>query len=71
MQKSDLPLRLEIQPRGPASCGYVILRNDGTVAHSSPVAYETVALALANGTEAIKQMTGASLAPDKAGSSAS
>ena len=62
MQKSDLPLRLEIQPKGRGSCSFVILRQDGTVAHISPFAYASVAAALAEGTEAVKQFT-ASMSP--------
>ena len=57
MKASDLPLRLEIQPKGRGSCSFVILRRDGTVAHTSPFAYDSVALALAEGTEAVKQFT--------------
>lgn len=57
MHESDLPLRLEVQPKGRGSCSFVILRRDGTVAHISPFAYASVAAALAEGTEAIKQLT--------------
>jgi hypothetical protein len=42
---------------GRDSCGFVILRKDGTVAHVSPFAFSSVALALAEGTEAVKQFT--------------
>ena len=56
-QKTDLPLRLEIVPKARGSCGFVVLRRDGTVAHTSPFAYTSVAAALAEGTEAIKQLT--------------
>ena len=57
MQNNELPLRLEIQPKGQGSCSFVILRRDGTVFHIAPLAYASVALALAEGTEAVKQFT--------------
>jgi hypothetical protein len=64
MNKSDLPLRLEIQPKGRGSCSFVILRQDGTVAHVSPFTFTTVALALAEGTEAVKQIAASLKAAD-------
>ena len=60
--QNELPLRLEIQPKGQGSCSFVILRRDGTVFHIAPLAYASVALALAEGTEAVKQFT-ASMSP--------
>jgi hypothetical protein len=56
VQKSDLPFRLEIRPQSATSCGFVILRGDGTVVATSPVMYPTAAVALAEGTKAFKQL---------------
>jgi hypothetical protein len=57
LHKSDLPLHLAIDPEPNGRFRYVILRNNGTVAHTSSATFATEAAARAAGGPVLRRRT--------------